>query len=74
MSFALSLPVAEASFFTLGCLLIHALRRHADLVTGALACLLVLVTLLLAVVGAPEPVLRAHAGALESGELIQLLN
>lgn len=74
MSFALALPVAEASLFTLGCLMIHALRRHADIVTGALACLLVLVTMMLAVAGTPEPVLRAHALALENGEVIQFLN
>ncbi len=74
MSFALTLPVAEASLFTLGCLLIHTLRRHADVVTGALACLLVLVTLLLAVAGTPEPVLRAHAAAVENGEVLQFLN
>lgn len=74
MSLALTLPVAEASLFTFGCLLIHALRRHADIVTGALACLLVLVTLLLAVAGTPEPVLRAQALALENGEAMQFLN
>jgi hypothetical protein len=74
MSFALALPVAEASLFTLGCLLIHGLRRHADLVTGALACLLALLTLLLALAGTPEPVLRAQAAALENGEALQFLN
>ncbi len=74
MSFALTLPVAEASLFTFGCLLIHALRRHADIVTGALACLLVLLTLLLALLKTPEPVLRAHALALENGEVMQFLN
>jgi hypothetical protein len=74
MSFVLTLPVAEASLFTLGCLLIHTLRRHADVVTGALACLLVLVTCLLALAGMPESVLRAQSAALESGEAMQFLN
>jgi hypothetical protein len=48
-------PVTEAVLFTLGCIAIHALRRHADTVTATLACFATLLVLLLGIVYAPEP-------------------
>lgn len=75
MSFALTLPVAEAALFTTGCLVIHLLRRHAEVVTAVLACLLMMVVLVLGVAGAPEPVLKAQAAGLSADAgLIELVN
>lgn len=54
MSFAL-VPLAEATLFTLGCVLIHAMRRQADVVTAALACLATLLVLMIGIACAPEP-------------------
>ncbi len=54
MSVAL-VPLAEATLFTLGCVLIHAMRRHADVMTATLACLATLLVLLIGVACAPEP-------------------
>ena len=54
MSFAL-VPLAEAALFTLGCVLIHATRRQADVVTAALACLATLLVLMIGIACAPEP-------------------
>ena len=53
MSFAL-VPVAEAALFTLGCLMIHTLRRHADVVTATLACLATLLVLMVGIACAPD--------------------
>ncbi len=49
------LPFTEAALFTLGCMAIHALRRHADTVTAALACFVTLLVLMLGIAYAPEP-------------------
>ena len=61
---ALALPLAEAALFTAGCAVIHALRRHADGVTVALAGLVVLLVLLVGISSTPEGVLKAQAGDL----------
>lgn len=75
MSFALTLPVAEAALFTTGCLVIHLLRRHAEVVTAVLACLLMMVVMVLGIAGAPEPFLRAQAASLSAdADLVQLIN
>jgi hypothetical protein len=75
MSFALTLPVAEAALFTTGCLIIHLLRRHAEVVTAVLACLLMMVVLVLGIAGAPEPFLKAQANSLYAdADLIHLVN
>lgn len=60
MSFAL-VPLAEASLFTLGCVLIHALRRQADVVTATLACLATLLVLMIGIACAPEPFTKYEA-------------
>lgn len=57
-------PLAEATLFTLGCILIHALRRHADVVTAALACFATLLVLLIGLAFAPEQVLRYQSASL----------
>lgn len=49
------LPVSEAALFTLGCIVIHGMRRHADVVTATLACVATLLVLLIGVAYAPEP-------------------
>lgn len=54
MSFAL-VPLAEATLFTLGCVLIHVMRRQADVVTATLACLATLLVLMIGIACAPEP-------------------
>ena len=54
MSFTL-MPLAEAALFTLGCVLIHVMRRHAEVVTATLACLATLLVLMIGVAYAPEP-------------------
>ena len=63
MSFAL-VPVAEAALFTLGCLMIHTLRRHADVVTATLACLATLLVLMIGIVCAPESVAKYQAASI----------
>ena len=40
MSMALSIPAIEAATFTMGCVLIHAQRRHAERITGLLMVML----------------------------------
>lgn len=62
MSFALVVPVVEAAVFTAGCAAIHALRRHADSVTVALAGLAVLLVLLVGISCTPEAVLDGPDG------------
>lgn len=62
MSFAL-VPVAEATLFTFGCLVIHALRRHADVVTAALACLATLLVLMIGIACAPESFAKYQAAS-----------
>ena len=63
MSFAL-IPVAEATLFTLGCLAIHALRRHADVVTATLACLATLLVLMIGIACAPESLAKYQAASI----------
>ena len=63
MSFAL-VPLAEASLFTLGCVLIHAMRRHADVVTATLACLATLLVLMIGIACAPEPFAKSQAAGM----------
>ncbi len=58
------MPVVEASLFTLGCMAIHALRRHADVVTATLACFATLLVLLIGVLCAPEPLQRYQTASL----------
>lgn len=53
MTFVL-VPVAEAALFTFGCLVIHALRRDADVVTATLACFATLLILMIGIAYAPE--------------------
>ncbi|MDP4024538.1 hypothetical protein Q8W71_18090 [Methylobacterium sp. NEAU 140] len=60
MSLAL-VPVAEAALFTLGCMAIHALRRHADAVTAMLAGLATLLVLMVGIACAPEPLAKYQA-------------
>lgn len=55
-------PVAEAALFTLGCMAIHALRRHADTVTATLACFATILVLLLGIAFAPAPATQYSAG------------
>jgi hypothetical protein len=57
-------PLAEATLFTLGCILIHALRRHADVVTATLACFATLLVLMIGLTFAPEQVLRYQSASL----------
>lgn len=64
MSLVLVVPVAEAALFTAGCAAIHALRRHADGVTLALAGLTVLLVLLVGISCTPEDVLDGPDGGL----------
>ncbi|SFL51236.1 hypothetical protein [Methylobacterium pseudosasicola] len=63
MSFAL-VPVAEAALFTLGCLIIHTLRRHADLVTATLACVATLLILMIGIACAPESFAKYQAASI----------
>jgi hypothetical protein len=63
MSFAL-VPVAEAALFTFGCLVIHALRRHADVVTATLACLATLLVLMMGIACAPESFAKYQAASI----------
>ncbi|MCJ2071005.1 hypothetical protein MKK75_19800 [Methylobacterium sp. J-030] len=63
MSFAL-VPVAEAALFTFGCLLIHTLRRHADVVTATLACLATLLVLMIGIACAPESFAKYQAAGI----------
>ena len=63
MSFAL-VPVAEAALFTFGCVAIHALRRHADVVTATLACLVTLLVLMIGIACAPETVAKYQAASI----------
>lgn len=49
------MPVTEAALFTLGCIAIHALQRHAETVTATLACFATLLVLLVGLVYAPIP-------------------
>ncbi|GJE62639.1 hypothetical protein [Methylobacterium trifolii] len=60
LSSALFLPVVEAALFTSGCLLIHTLRRHADVLTVSLACVATILILLIGISSAPEPFLKAQ--------------
>ncbi|MFC6792598.1 hypothetical protein ACFQE0_25415 [Methylobacterium komagatae] len=53
-------PVAEAAVFTLGCIAIHALRRHADVVTATLACFATILFLLIGASLAPASMLLDH--------------
>ncbi|MDP4004014.1 hypothetical protein [Methylobacterium sp. NEAU K] len=62
MSLAL-VPVAEAALFTLGCLVIHALRRHADVVTATLACVATLLVLMIGIACAPESLAAYQAAS-----------
>ncbi|GJE38783.1 hypothetical protein [Methylobacterium persicinum] len=55
---ALAVPVTEAALFTLGCIAIHALRRHADVVTATLACFATILILMIGIACAPEPLSR----------------
>lgn len=55
-------PVAEAALFTLGCMAIHALRRHADTVTATLACFATILVLLLGIAYAPASVSQYQPG------------
>jgi hypothetical protein len=63
MSFVL-VPVAEAALFTFGCLVIHALRRHADVVTATLACLATLLVLMIGIAYAPESFAQYQAASI----------
>ncbi|CAM2829038.1 MULTISPECIES: hypothetical protein [Methylobacterium] len=63
MSFAL-VPVAEAALFTLGCLLIHTLRRHADVVTATLACVATLLVLMIGIACAPESFVKYQGASI----------
>lgn len=65
---ALMVPVTEAALFTLGCIAIHALRRHADVVTATLACLATLLVLMIGIAYAPEPL--AHYKSPATGDFI----
>ncbi|WP_375465228.1 hypothetical protein [uncultured Methylobacterium sp.] len=64
MSMALAMPLVEATVFTGGCAVIHALRRHADRVTMVLAGLTVLLVLLVGIGCTPDSFLTAQAGGL----------
>ena len=55
-------PVAEAALFTLGCMAIHALRRHADTVTATLACFATILVLMLGIAFAPVPNTQSSSG------------
>ncbi len=57
-------PVAEAALFTLGCMAIHALQRHADTVTATLACFATILILLLGIAYAPTSVSHYQSGDL----------
>jgi lysylphosphatidylglycerol synthetase-like protein (DUF2156 family) len=57
-------PVTEAALFTLGCVAIHALRRHADVVTATLACLATLLVLMIGIVCAPESLAHYQSASL----------
>ncbi len=57
-------PVSEAALFTLGCIAIHAMRRHADTVTATLACFATLLVLLLGMIYAPEPFSQIQTASL----------
>jgi hypothetical protein len=57
-------PVTEAALFTLGCIAIHALRKHADAVTAMLACFVTLLVLMIGIVCAPEPFSRYQTAGL----------
>ena len=57
--------MTEAALFTLGCIAIHAMRRHADTITATLACFATLLVLMLGIAYAPEPftqIQAAHVG------------
>ncbi|AWN40290.1 hypothetical protein [Methylobacterium durans] len=56
MAVPLALPVAQAAAFTLGCALIHALRRHHEPVTGVLAGVALILVLALMVASLPADV------------------
>lgn len=62
MSFVL-VPVAEAALFTLGCLIIHTLRRHADVVTATLACLATLLVLMIGIACTPDTFAKYQAAS-----------
>ena len=73
MTFALTLPVAEATLFTAGCLLIHLARRHAEAMTVVLACLLMVVVMLIGIASAPEAFVRANsASVIADGGLVAM--
>lgn len=71
MTLALTLPVAEATLFTAGCLLIHLARRHAETVTAVLACLIMVLVMLIGIASAPDAFVRANsASAIADGGFI----
>ncbi|MCJ2015764.1 hypothetical protein [Methylobacterium sp. J-076] len=63
-------PMAEAALFTLGCMAIHALRRHADTVTATLACFVTILVLMLGIAYAPEPL--AHYQSASTGDFVMV--
>lgn len=66
-------PAAEAAIFTLGCALIHAQRRHAELLTEVLAVVAAIALLLTASLTVPEEELNKTALATALSEVGALL-